>query len=331
MAKFFETFDVIEGDGTWTSGPRPIDTFARGISLQTQSICNPPTPTNQQQTVTMNGTPTGGTFTLEFNNRTTTPLAYNASAASVQSALQAIAPPNATVTVMGPDGGPWVVTFGGSLSGVDEAVMTADNTGLTGGTSPNATASITTHGSNALAPASYALGRDTEPFACTAYGIVPPMCEPEDYADFMEQALASASEWQISNALWNGYDGVTGDMYLEHPDVEVITRTGDPYTIVGAALERAYAKWPALQPVIHLGWQSAMSLQLGLSSLQLPFVVPHGYPANAIAVTGPVTIRLGSINMIETFDMDLNRHYYEVSRLASIEFDPGIAVRVADS
>lgn len=331
MAKFFETFDVIEGDGPWTAGPRPVDTFAGGVSIQTQSICNPPTPVSQVQTVTVSGSPAGGTFTLTFNGHATGTIAWNATATAVQSAVDAIPGVGSNASVSGPAGGPWLVTFGGSMTGIDEPVMTANSSGLTGGTSPSVTAAITTHGSNTVAPASYPLARDTEPFACTAYGIVPPRCEPADYGDFIQQAIVTSSEWQISNALWTGYNGATGDMYLEHPDVEVIARTGDPYTIVGAVLQRAYAKTPFLQPVIHLGWQSAMSLQLGLASLQLPFVVPHGYPANAIAVTGPVVIRLGSVQAIETYDMNLNRHSFEATRLASIEFDPGIAVRVADS
>ena len=52
------------------------------------------------QTVTVNGTPTGGTFTLTWNGYTTTAIAYNAAASAVQTALQAL-PHGSTITATG--------------------------------------------------------------------------------------------------------------------------------------------------------------------------------------------------------------------------------------
>ena len=46
--------------------------------------------TNEVQTVTVNGSPTGGTFTLTFRGATTSGLAYNAAASTVQTALQGL-------------------------------------------------------------------------------------------------------------------------------------------------------------------------------------------------------------------------------------------------
>lgn len=332
MARFFDTFNVIEGDGPWTNGPYLIDTLSGGISLQSQNICTPPVPVTEVQTATMSGSPTGGTFTLTFKGQTTATIAFNATGADVQTALRAlstIGSPN--VTVAGPAGGPWVITFAGTLAKQDQPTITADNSGLTGGTSPSVAIVTTTPGSNPLLPPDYPLAREVEPFALSAYGVVPVRCDPANYDTFITSALAFSAEYQVSHALWNGYSGVTGEMYLEHPDVEVIPRTGDMYTIVGKALEAAYAKTPFLQPVIHLGWQSAMALQFGLSSLQLPFVVPQGYPSNAIAITDSVTVRLGSIKTVTEYDVNVNRQYFMSTRLAAIEFDPGTAVRVADS
>lgn len=332
MAKFFDTFNVIEEDGPWTNGPYLIDTLSGGISLQSQNICAPPTPVAEVQTATMGGSPTGGNFTLTFKSQTTGNIAYNATGATVQTALRAlssIGSPNVTVT--GPAGGPWVITFAGSLANGNQPTVVANNGGLTGGTSPAVTIATTTPGSNTLTPPDYPLAREVEPFALSAYGVVPVRCDPANYDTFITSALAFSAEYQVSNALWYGYSGVTGEMYLEHPDVEVMARTGDIYTIVGNLLERAYEKTPFLQPVIHLGWQSAMSLQFGLTSLKLPFVVPQGYPPDAIAVTDNVTVRLGSIKTTTEYDTSLNRQYFMSTRLAAIEFDPGTAVRVADS
>ena len=78
---------------------------------------------------------TGGNFTLMFTGQTTAPINYNASAASVESALEALSNiTDVSVTGSGTAGDPWVVAF------VDPgkqnvAEMTADDTNLTGGTS----------------------------------------------------------------------------------------------------------------------------------------------------------------------------------------------------
>ena len=78
------------------------------------------------QTVTLTGSPTGGTFTLTFGGDTTSSIAYNASASTVQSdltALASIGSGNAVVT-QAVDGG-WSVRFTGTLAGVYQTQMTA--------------------------------------------------------------------------------------------------------------------------------------------------------------------------------------------------------------
>ena len=172
-------------------------------------------------------------------------------------------------------------------------------------------------------------GEQVYPFALRAQAEVPPRCAPNDVAGFMETAFEESTEWGITKALWNGPDSPHPDskMYLTHPDIETVARGSDPFTTVGTLLERAFEKSPYLKPVIHLGFTSAMSLQLGLSTLGIPFVVPRGYPANAIAVTGPVYIRLGSIQNISEVNTSINRQYFEANRIAAIEFDPAEAVR----
>jgi YD repeat-containing protein len=89
------------------------------------------------QTVKLTGSPTGGTFTLTFGGQTTSNIAYNASASTVQSdltALTSIGSGNAVVT-SAVDGG-WEVRLTGTLGGLYQAQMTANGSGLTGGTSP---------------------------------------------------------------------------------------------------------------------------------------------------------------------------------------------------
>lgn len=83
------------------------------------------------------GSATGGTYTISFRGRTTTPLAYNANAATVQAALRALdLPPKdslATVTCSDQSGPTRVrVVFPKALGNVE--LLTLDTSGLTGGT-----------------------------------------------------------------------------------------------------------------------------------------------------------------------------------------------------
>ncbi|MEU5259021.1 hypothetical protein [Amycolatopsis sp. NPDC021455] len=97
---------------------------------------------NEVQNVTVTGAPTGGTFTLTFDGQTTGTIAYNATGSTVQTALEAlsnIAPGDVSVT--GSAGGPYAVTFSGAYAGVNVPAMTANGSGLTGGTSPSVTVS----------------------------------------------------------------------------------------------------------------------------------------------------------------------------------------------
>lgn len=100
----------------------------------------------ETQAVTITGAPTGGTFTLTYAGQTTTGIAYNATAAAVRTALEALSNLDAgDVTVSGSAGGPYTVTF---TSGADVAQMTASATGLTGGTTPAVTVTTAADGGN---------------------------------------------------------------------------------------------------------------------------------------------------------------------------------------
>ena len=84
--------------------------------------------TNEVQTLTLSAT--GGTFTLTYSGQTTSALAYNASAATVETALEALSnliP--AEVAVSGSAGGPYTITF----ATMNAALLTASAASLTGG------------------------------------------------------------------------------------------------------------------------------------------------------------------------------------------------------
>jgi lysophospholipase L1-like esterase len=101
---------------------------------------------NEIQTVTITGAPTGGTFTLTFSGQTTSALAFNATAATVASALVALSNiGTGNVTVNGAAGGPYTVMFTGTLATTDVAALTATPS-LTGGTTPSVTIATTVGG-----------------------------------------------------------------------------------------------------------------------------------------------------------------------------------------
>ncbi len=69
---------------------------------------------NEVQNIAVNGS---GSFQLTFNNQTTQPISNTATAAQVQSGLAALTTiGSGNVVVSGPNGGPFVVTFAGSLA-----------------------------------------------------------------------------------------------------------------------------------------------------------------------------------------------------------------------
>lgn len=100
----------------------------------------PNSPTNEVQNVTVSAT--GGTFTLTAVSQncnaaeTTTPIPFNATAAQVQSALEALGCVGVgDAAVSGGPGGtsPYTVTFVGEAENIRLPVMSADSSSLTGG------------------------------------------------------------------------------------------------------------------------------------------------------------------------------------------------------
>jgi hypothetical protein len=98
---------------------------------------------NEVQRVAIEGTATGGTFTLTYSGQTTAGIAWNASTSAVTSALEALSNiGTGDVTVSGSPGA-WLVEFTGALAGNDRPLMTATSS-LTGSTANNLTVSTTT-------------------------------------------------------------------------------------------------------------------------------------------------------------------------------------------
>ncbi len=105
--------------------------------------------TNEVQTLTITGSPTGGTFTLTYAGQTTATIAWNANAATVQAALSAL------TTIGNNDvictGGPLpatgvVITFINTLGNQALNLITIGTNSLTGGSTPTPAVARTTAG-----------------------------------------------------------------------------------------------------------------------------------------------------------------------------------------
>jgi len=119
-----DVLDVYETAGSLMT-ERRWRVRTRGSRLTTQS---------EIQVVTLNETPTGGTFTLSFEGATTIATAFDATAGTVQTnlrALSTIGSPN--VTVAGSAGGPYTVTFASALANQPQLLIVGNGTLLTGG------------------------------------------------------------------------------------------------------------------------------------------------------------------------------------------------------
>jgi hypothetical protein len=109
--------------------------------------------TDEVQTVTIPTNNTGGTFTITFGGQTTSALAYNATAAQVQAALEALSTigiGNILVTLAA---GVYTLTFRNALGQQNVAAVTTTPS-LTGGTNTAAVATVT--GGVAGTPGTYA-------------------------------------------------------------------------------------------------------------------------------------------------------------------------------
>ena len=195
-----------DGDERWTQGMawRP----ERCTSVRSYDACASGD-VSEVQRVTITGTPTGGTFTLTFSGQTTAGIAYNAAAAAVQSALEALsnlAVGDVAVTGGPGPGTPYTVTFRASMGNV--AQMTASGAGLTGGTTPGVTVVTLTPGYLMFGP-TYGVGPSGTVYYRPPVLRVEDSCSaissdrPEDEARVRRQAEAVTS-WMVARELWTG-------------------------------------------------------------------------------------------------------------------------------
>lgn len=133
------------------SSPHPLLGFGGRDKIQSAALLASSVPlggVNEVKTVTITGTPTGGTFTLTFGGQTTSAIAYNAAGSAVEDAVEALSSVglgNVRVTGGPGPGTPYVITFLNDLGRRDVGTMTAAHS-FTGGTTPAIAVTTTTEG-----------------------------------------------------------------------------------------------------------------------------------------------------------------------------------------
>lgn len=180
-------------------------------------------------------------------------------------------------------------------------------------------------------------GYKVEPFAVVGYQRFGTRCTPDDAEIALTGAILDSTEYVLGRNFWYGdipnWDGATEGMFLT--DAAIATQsigTGDINSAIAAVMKAAFDRHPELDPVLHLGLKSALEIpqfdnleMIGIDNV----VVNPAYPADAIAVTGPILIRTGTVET-QTGLVAVprsNRIYISGTRIVAFEFDPCLAVR----
>lgn len=146
----------------------------------------------------------------------------------------------------------------------------------------------------------------------------------------------AASESPIAKVFSQSFVGFDGETLATAPDAgkpsltEVPAGADDTATIV--ALLKAWSAQTTFSygaAILHLGLSSAFTLPDQtwdvLDKMNIKVSISSGYPDEFVAVTGPIVIRLSSIQILKSTDATNNKIFFEATRLAAIEFDPCLA------
>lgn len=175
-------------------------------------------------------------------------------------------------------------------------------------------------------------GYKVVPFGIEGHQNFRVVCAPEDADEALTEAMDAASDFVIAKNLWFGYipdwPGVTEGMFLTSGSIATAATGTSTARTIADVLGAAFALHPDLEPILHLGLSAAADLQDNflLSAADMPVVVSPAYPPLGVAVTGPIIVRLGSIETLTRIDESINREYIQGTRLAAFEFDPCLAV-----
>jgi hypothetical protein len=189
------------------------------------------------------------------------------------------------------------------------------------------------------------------PFGASVSAMRPNRCvmgEFPDYEDSLITKLGLESERAAAYVLYNGITGwTTAQPFLTSSDVATVSAVANntPATIA-KVLDAFYAAETGVRPVLHLGETSAAALASGdalttdpetpdrlfLAWDDVPITISTAYPTSTVAVTGPVTVRVGLPGMQQPrwyYDSraNQNRTIFTAQQPLAVEFNASIAVR----
>lgn len=333
--------DVVRGDA--------FDAVGCALRSQVANVCSPITLVSlsgvaagvvpgvnevQRITVTTAATPSG-TFTLTFNGQTTAPIAYNATAAAVDTALEALSSIGAgNVTTSGGALGasPVTVTFQGALAGTDVPLLVANGASLV-----NATVATTAITEGDPPNPAAVTGVDGNTFVVVTSLGSRPQCSTGTEEALVSDALDFETEKAAGRALWGLTGDAVGTTSLASGSVATVAAGANARASVSAALQSFWTRSTGVRTkdtVIHLGINRLLEM-FGeiegslLKNLDVKVATSPGYPPDSIAVTGPIRIKLGPDQVLQSNDTAINDVLTEATRFGALEFDPCTAVRVA--
>ena len=141
---YVKTQGFVTVDGTFNQGDELYISNSTGL-IVTDGY------SDEVQTIAL--TATGGTFTLTYSGQTTSAIAYNATAATVKTALEALSNIGVgDVLVTKPSAGNYTVAFAATLADTNVSQITGTGTLLTGGSTTVTTATTTAGGASTGTP-----------------------------------------------------------------------------------------------------------------------------------------------------------------------------------
>lgn len=158
-----------------------------------------------------------------------------------------------------------------------------------------------------------------------------------------EGGIDAATEY----ALWFGAPGWDTSIrpFLLNTDVPTVATAAAPADTLAAAIIKRAQLTIAKDYIVHLGIKSALDLSatgyayadgpdpvkntLRIRAVDAPIVVSPYYPDTAIAVTGPLVVRVAHVSAWQQYDYTLNKTAIQGYRLIEIDFNPSTAVRAA--
>lgn len=278
-------------EGHWQAGVEYESLNCEDVYNIAAAACSEPG-TNEVQSVTVTGAPTGGTYRLTIYGQTTGPIAFNASNATLQGLLDALDVFEPGDVVVSGTATARVLTYGGRFAAENVSQIAATDIALTGGTAPTVTTATTTPGvrtPKTVDPYSSGL-TDFDPFALYAMRRCSGPVDFNRAVDRATKAFAAAEERAAEAALWARWTAAAAG-------VVVINGTAQPRAKAVAQAEQWAGENYAGMPVFHARKRLVTHLTIDLTQktgLHLetkqgtPIVAGAGYTDAGPNGTAPV-------------------------------------------